>query len=161
AEVNARIENGTMINLNDGDPAESMASLLKKGMYFEDPKDISFVAASLSGIKHSGADLDNTGALNKKKYLVNADEAFLKGGRSFKRRVQLSRNLLGFSEEDSITYEKEKKHPLAVSSQTGVALGKYTISGTVKSQQGTPAANVLIRLKLLIPQDSSTSPDRD
>ena len=47
AEVDTRMDNGTMINLNAGKPAEAMAGLLKKGMYFEDPKDIAFIAATV------------------------------------------------------------------------------------------------------------------
>ena len=160
SEVDGRMENGTMINLNTGNPGETMTGLLKKGLYFEDPKDIAFIAAALSAIKDTGSSIDNTGALNKKKYFVNADEAFLKGGKSFKRRVRLSRNLLGFSEPDSITFEKEKKHPLAVTSQTNVNLGKYTISGTIKNQNDRPVSGVLVRLKLLVPQDSSDISDQ-
>jgi len=161
AEVNSRLENGTMINLNAGKPAEKMTNLLKKGLYFEDPKDIAFIAATLTAVKDGGSVIDNIGALNKKRYFVNADEAFLKGGKSFKRRVLLSRNLLGFSEGDSITFEKEKKHPLAVTSTTNLAIGKYNISGTIKNQVGKPASGVLVRLKLLVPQDTSAASDRD
>ena len=161
AEVNTRIENGTMINLNAGKPAEAMADLLKKGLYFEDPKDIAFIAATLSGVKDTASSIDNIGSLNKKRYFVNADEAFFKGGKSFKSRVLLSRNLLGFSEADSITFEKEKKHPLAVTSKINVDLGKYNISGAVKNRDGQPAPGVLVRLKLLVPQDSSAASDQD
>ncbi|MEO8765320.1 MAG: FtsW/RodA/SpoVE family cell cycle protein [Ginsengibacter sp.] len=160
AEVNTRVENGTMINLNAGKPAEGMTELLKKGLYFEDPKDITFIAATLSGLKDISTPVDNIGALNKKKYFVNADEAFSRGGKSFRRRVLLSRNLLGFSEADSITFEKEKAHPLAVTFQTTIDLGKYTISGTIKNKNGQAASNVLVRLKLLVPQDSSAVPDQ-
>lgn len=159
AEVNTRIENGTAINLNAGKPGETMERLLKKGLYFEDPKDIAFIAAAMA-TKDTGSALDNVGELNKKKYFVNAEEAFSKGGKSFKRRVALSRNLLGFSEADSITFEKEKMHPLDVTSQTIVDLGKYNISGVIKNQKGQPASGVLVRLKLLVPQDSSSTSDQ-
>ncbi|HEV8084691.1 MAG TPA: FtsW/RodA/SpoVE family cell cycle protein [Chitinophagaceae bacterium] len=161
AEVNTRIENGTMINLNAGKAAESMKDLLKKGLYFEDPKDIAFIAATISAIKDTGSVIGNIGTLNKKRYFVNADEAFSKGGKSFKRRVLLSRNLLGFSEGDSVTFEREKKHPLAVTYQTNVDLGKYNIAGTIKNQDGQPASGVLVRLKLLVSQDSSAASDQD
>ena len=155
AEVNTRLENGTMINLNASRPGENMESLLKNGLYFEDPKDIAFIAGVLPAVKEEGTTIDNIGALNKKKYFVNADEAFLKGGKSFKKRVLLSRNLLGFSEADSISFEKEKTHPLAVTSQTSVDLGKYNISGIIKNQNNQPSSGVLVRLKLLVPQDST------
>ena len=161
AEVNSRMENGTMINLNVGRPGDNMNSLMKKGLYFEDPKDIAFISTALSGIKDDGTVVDNVGALNKKKYFVNADEAFLKGGKSFKRRVLLSRNLLGFGEADSINFEKEKARPLVVTSQTSVDLGKYNISGVIKNQEDQPASGVLVRLKLLVPQDSNAVADRN
>ncbi len=159
AQVHIRLENGTMIKLNDGKPAENMERLLKTGLYFEDPKDIAFVAATLSA-KHTGSAMDNVGELNKKKYFVNAEEAFLKGGKSFKKRVVLSRNLLGFSENDSISFEKEKAHPLAVTSQTNVDEGKYNITGVINNQNNEPAPGVLIRLKLLVSQDSSNTPNQ-
>ena len=40
-------------------------------------------------------------------------------------------------------------------------LGKYNISGTIKNQDGQPASGVLVRLKLLVPQDSSAASDQD
>ena len=161
AEVDSRVENGTMINLNAGNTAEAMTGLLKKGMYFEDPKDIAFIAATVEAAKEPGSIIDNIGALNKKQYFVNADEAFLKGGKSFKHRVELSRELLGFSDIDSTSFEKEKKHPLQVSAQTNVDLGNYNISGIIKKQDGQPAAGVLLRLRQLVPQDSSSASDGD
>ena len=161
AEVDARIDNGTMINLNAGKPAEAMTELLNKGMYFEDPKDIAFIASTVTAAKEPGSTIDNIGTLNKKQYFVNADEAFLEGGKSFRNRVELSRDLLGFSDIDSTSFEKERKHPLHVSAQTNVDLGSHKISGTVKNQDGQPASGVLLRLRLLVPQDSSTATDED
>ena len=161
AEVDTRIENGTMINLNSGRPAETMTEVLKKGMYFEDPKDIAFIAATMSAAKDTGTVIENIGTLNKNKYFVNADEAFAKGGSSFKRRVLLSRELLGFSDADSTSFEKERNHPLQVTSQTNVDLGTDNISGSVKSQNGQPVAGALIRLRMLVPQDSITASGDD
>lgn len=157
-EAHNRLANGTMINLNNGNTSENMAGLLKNGMYFEDPKDIAFVAAEMKK-KDDGTAMDNVGELNKKQYVVNADEAFARGGKSFKKRVQLSRNLLGFSEADSITYEKEKLKPLQVTAQTNVGFGKYKISGSIKNAEGQPAPGALVRLKLLVAQDSSAAAD--
>ncbi len=154
AEVDVRIDNGTMINLNSGKPGEAMAGVLKNGKYFEDPKDIAFIAATVAAAKVPGSIIDNIGTLNKKQYFVNADEAFLKGGKSFKRRVELSRDLLGFSGSDSISFEKEKKHNLNVPAQTNLDLGTDNITGTVK-QGDQPAFGVLLRLRMLVPQDSS------
>ncbi|MEP7229202.1 MAG: FtsW/RodA/SpoVE family cell cycle protein [Ginsengibacter sp.] len=156
-EVETRIGNGTMINLNTGRPGESMTEVLKKGMYFEDPKDIAFIAATMATAKGDGSVMENIGTLNKNQYFLNADEAFAKGGASFKRRVLLSRELLGFSGDDSTSFEKERKHPLQVAAQTNVDLGTDNISGTVKSEDGRPATGVLLRLRMLVPQDSVTA----
>ena len=161
ADVNNRVNNGTMVNLNAGNTAEAMTDLLKKGMYFEDPKDIAFIAATVAAAKEPGSAIDNIGTLNKKQYFVSADEAFLKGGKSFRHRVELSRDLLGFSDVDSTSFEKEKKHPLHVSAQTNAGLGNYHIAGTIKKQDGQPAPNVLLRLRLLVPQESSSASDDD
>ena len=157
-EVDSRLANGTMINLNDHANPGSMDSLLKKGLYFEDPKDIQFIADAIKAARDTSSGMDNIGELNKKIFFVNADEAFLKGGKSFKRRVQLSRNLLGFSEPDSISFEKERIHPLVVGSKTNVAIGDQDISGIIKTQHEEVVAGVLVRLKFLpVPDSSSTS----
>ena len=158
-DVTSRIENGTMINLNAGNIKENMAGLLAKGQYFEDPKDIAFIASTITSAGDSSQQLDNAGELNKKKYFVTADEAFTNGGKSFKRRVQLSRNLLGFAEADSLTYDREKKHPMAVGSQTDAALGNLKISGIIKDQQGNPVAGALARLKAAALADSNAVSD--
>ncbi len=153
ADVDNRLQNGTMINLNNGKLSGNMQVLLQKGMYFEDPKDIAFIAHNLDKQGDIGM-IDNAGELNKKKFYVSADEAFSNGGRSFKKRVLLSRNLLGFSEADSITFEKERTKPLAVTSQTNAGLGNLSISGTIKDQNGQPVTAALVRLKQLAAQDS-------
>src|SRR5437868_6422662 len=79
-EVNARMENGTMVNLNDITDTGSIKNLLKKGFYFEDPKDIQFIASTIKAAKDPSLTIDNTGELNKQRYFVNADEAFVNGG---------------------------------------------------------------------------------
>ena len=98
AEVQPRLDEGTMVNLNDKDPGKRIKQLLEKGYYFDDPKDIelirSVVDASLT--KEEG-DVDNIGELNLRKYYVVADEAFARGGESFKKRVNASRSLLGYT----------------------------------------------------------------
>ena len=155
SEVNIRMENGTMINLNEKSDVESIKNLLIKGLYFEDPKDIDFIASTIKKAKDPSVPIDNAGELNKQKYFVNADEAFAKGGKSFKSRVTLSRNLLGFSEPDSITFEKEKIHLLNVGLLNNLGLGAYSISGAIKNHGNQPAVGVLMRLKLLASADTS------
>ncbi len=151
ADVNSRLESGTMMNLNDNRSSENMTKLLESGMYFEDAKDISFIAT------RTAVEMANVGALNKSALFVNADEAFLKGGSSFKKRVILSRNLLGFSGPDSISFEKEKAQPMAVNAATNAALGNHQISGIINNKEGQPVAGALVRLKALALQDSTTA----
>ena len=161
AEVDSRMANGTMINLNDAKPGERMKDLLKKGMYFEDPKDISFIATKVAAAKEPGTQIDNVGTLNKVPYFVNADQAYSQGGASFKKRVELSRDLLGFSKEDSTSFKKETTHPLQVGSQTNVGLGTGAISGTIKNHGGQPVQAALLRLRLLVPQDNTDATGDD
>ena len=163
AEVKTRIGNGTMINLNDDKPGERMKEVLEKGMYFEDPKDVSFITTTVAAAKKQGREIDNAGTLNKAPYFINADQAFSEGGASFKKRVELSRDLLGFSRDDSTSFKKETQHPMQVSAQTDVGLGTGTISGTIKNHSGQPVQGALLRLRLLVPQDNTdaTGDDND
>src|SRR6185312_4354840 len=101
------------------------------------------------------------GTLNKAPYFVNADEAFSQGGASFKKRVELSRDLLGFSKDDPTSFTKETQHPLQVAAQTSVGLGSGTISGTVKNHSGQPVQGALLRLRLLVPQDNTDATGDD
>ncbi|MEO7306532.1 MAG: FtsW/RodA/SpoVE family cell cycle protein, partial [Ferruginibacter sp.] len=161
AEVHTRMENGTMINLNDNRNYENMTTLLQRGMYFEDPKDVSFIASTVATARDTTVIMANVGELNKKDLFVNADEAFLKGGRSFKKRVMLSRNLLGFSGPDSISFEKERSKPLAVTAETNAGLGDHQISGMIKNKNGQPVPGALVRLKGLALQDSTTASESE
>ncbi len=160
AEVNTRMGEGTMVNLNDSANNRSMASLLEKGRYIEDPKDISFIVSTVAIANDSTRKMDNVGELNKQRFFVNADEAFLKAGRSFKKRVSLSRELLGFSGADSISFEKERSHPLAVSSQTNVGMGSAVISGVIRNRDGNGVPGALVRLKALVSPDSTAISDQ-
>src|SRR5678816_574054 len=64
-EVPRRLQDGSMVNLNDPKPADNLASLLQRGFYLEDPKDIALIqfvtAQGFSGIE----EMDNIGELNK------------------------------------------------------------------------------------------------
>ncbi|MEO5647272.1 MAG: FtsW/RodA/SpoVE family cell cycle protein, partial [Chitinophagaceae bacterium] len=155
AEVPRRISDGTMINLNFDQPGERMRALLIKGFYFEDKKDINLIAAAVDKGRASLTEpIDNIGELNKRRYNINAEEAYAVGGKSYRRRIEISRALLGFSEMDSIFYEKELKQPLQVSAGTAVNLGDHKISGTVQVPSTLPVPGVLIRLHMIVPKDS-------
>jgi len=154
AEVPQRLADGSMVNLNSADAAEKLGALLQKGFYFEDGRDVALIRTSVEkGLAESNEEIDNIGELNKRKYFVVADEAAAKGGESFQKRVKLSRGLLGFSGPDSVRFEEEKKAPPTLSSSNNLAMGNITISGTVAAGE-TPVGGVLVRLQMLIPQDS-------
>jgi hypothetical protein len=94
-DVDKRLADGTMINLTDPGAADHMAALLRKGYYFEDPKDIALIQAAVSrGMADGREQIDNIGELNKSKYNVLADDAFDKGGITFKKRVLNARSSL-------------------------------------------------------------------
>src|SRR5215203_2699295 len=86
-EVPKRLGDGSMINLNDPDPGIQMKLLLQRGFYYEDPKDIQLIS-SIIGQRLNTQDerIDNIGELNKRKYDVEAEQAFQLGGESFKKR---------------------------------------------------------------------------
>lgn len=111
AEVPQRLANGTMINLNDELPGQRIKTLLERGFYFEDPKDVQFISSVVTQKMTGGEAIDNIGELNKAKYNVDAERAFVLGGESFKKRVQVSRMQLGFSGDDTLRYIQEKTAP--------------------------------------------------
>ena len=43
ADVDKRLKEGTMVNLNAKDPARHMAEMLQKGYYFDDQRDIDLI----------------------------------------------------------------------------------------------------------------------
>ena len=122
-EVAQRTSEGSMMNLNDPDPGPRMKVLLQRGFYFEDPKDIELVRSVITQRLHPEAEsIDNIGELNKRKYDVEADQAFTQGGESFKKRIRLSRTLLGYSGSDSVRFLQEKTSPPQLPAVNNIAL---------------------------------------
>ncbi|MEJ6981804.1 FtsW/RodA/SpoVE family cell cycle protein [Pedobacter sp. P351] len=157
-DVSSRLSDGTMLNLNSQDPGEGIKTLLQKGYYFEDKKDISLIQSAVAaGLNPAEKPIDNIGELNKRKFFVEADEADLKGGESFKKRVKVSRSLLGFTGDDSIAFSQERSKPQQLPSITNVGLGKNSISGKILTKDKQPASGVLVRLEMILPQDSAYS----
>ncbi|HMI01526.1 MAG TPA: hypothetical protein VK541_03540, partial [Pedobacter sp.] len=86
-DVASRLDNGTMINLNEKQPGRLIGGLLEKGYYFEDKKDIALIESVVTGgAKLFKEPIDNVGELNKRRFFVNADSAFVHVGRNFKKR---------------------------------------------------------------------------
>ena len=152
-EVSPRLKAGTMVNLNAVNPAKNIRNLLKKGYYFEDQRDVDLIESTIGNATQNTLQLDNIGEINKRRYFILADEAFKKGGKSFKARVLASRALLGYTGDDSLKFEQEQKNPLQYASKTDLGLGEYQISGKIVEQE-KPVADVLIRLEMILPQDS-------
>src|SRR5687768_4091445 len=112
-EVPLRLADGTIMNINDPKPGERINALLTRGFYFRDKADIDLVTSVINREElETTAELDNIGELNKNKYSVNADEAFTKGGETFRKRVKVSRGLLGFSDTDSTLFDQERNAPM-------------------------------------------------
>jgi hypothetical protein len=152
-DVDKRLQDGTIVNLNAPNPARNVAALLKKGYYFDDPRDVDYIQSTIAGKANAATAFDNAGELNKRRYYVNADEAMERGGESFKQRVLDSRELLGYTGDDSIRFTQEKSHPPEVPAQNDLGLGEYSISGTIKHKDGL-VAGVLVRLNMILPKDS-------
>ncbi|HLL41629.1 MAG TPA: FtsW/RodA/SpoVE family cell cycle protein, partial [Segetibacter sp.] len=72
----------------------------------------------------------------------------------FKKRVQVERSLLGFADEDSFLYEKERRKPSPLPAGNDLAMGNGAINGAVLKANKLPVPGVLVRLRLILPQDS-------
>ena len=154
-EVPARIRDGSMVNINGPEPAKRLQELLLSRYYFEDPVDVALAGKAIqNGFASGDVFIDNIGELNKKRFFVNADEAYAKGGISYKKRARLSRYLIGFTGDDSLLYEKEAKAPAALTASADAGMGKYSISGKILDQEDDPVAGVLLRLNMVVPEDS-------
>jgi cell division protein FtsW (lipid II flippase) len=157
-EVDQRLGSLNMVDLNADQPGERMKELLTRGFYFDDPRDIDLVANTVSQRIHLGEDvIDNIGELNKSKYNINADDAFNAGGNSFKKRVQLSRSLLGYTGDDSVRFEQEMRSPPPLPSVHHSGLGESVIGGQISNRDGNAVQGVLVRLQMVVPQDSTYS----
>jgi cell division protein FtsW (lipid II flippase) len=156
-DVDKRLKDGTIVNLNAPNTARSVAALLQKGYYFDDLKDVDYIRATIASKANAGELFDNAGEINKRKYYVNADDAYANGGESFKKRVIVSRSLLGYTGEDSIRFTQEKNSPPQLPSQTDLGLGQFSISGVIVKHKDQPIGGVLVRLNMILPQDSIVS----
>jgi hypothetical protein len=86
-DVDKRLKDGTIVNLNAPNPAKNVASLLKKAIILMIPRDVDYIESVIAAKANAAGAFDNAGELNKRKYYVNADEAIEQGGESFRQRV--------------------------------------------------------------------------
>jgi cell division protein FtsW (lipid II flippase) len=155
ADVPARLAEGSMVNLNSDRAADQLKGVLQKGYYFEDQRDIEIIGRSVASglVAHEGT-IDNIGELNKTLYYVPADEAFSSGGESFRRRAALSRTLIGFFGADSNRFVQEKNAAPPLPATTNLGQGNYSIKGRIRNADGGAVGGVLVRLEMVLPQDS-------
>jgi len=152
-DVDQRLKDGTIVNLNAPGQANAVKALLARGYYFEDPNDITVIGNSIAAQESKGLSFTNIGDLNKRKFNVLADDAALTGGVSFKKRVAVSRSLLGFTGDDESRFQQEKTSPAALAAVKSLGLGSGTIKGKV-SLKGDAVSGVLVRLSTVLPSDS-------
>jgi cell division protein FtsW (lipid II flippase)/cell division protein FtsI/penicillin-binding protein 2 len=153
-DVAKRLHDGTMVNLNAKNPAKNVRTLLERGYYFEDKRDIDLIEKVIAERVKSGSKFENIGELNKRRYDVNADSAIIEGGKSFQQRVVVSRSLLGYTGDDSLRFVEEKTKPPILPAVTDAGLAGSSISGQILEKK-VPVAGVLVRLQLILPQDSA------
>ncbi|WP_207425390.1 FtsW/RodA/SpoVE family cell cycle protein [Pedobacter sp. SYSU D00535] len=157
-DVAQRLKAGTMVNLNSLNISEGIRTLLQKGYYFEEKKDIELISSVVGKVRSSETNqIDNIGELNKRKYYVVADDAFQSGGESFKKRVTASRSFLGYTGADSALFVTERTSPMAVNAETNVGMGSNRIKGQVLNKDDEAVSGVLVRLEMILPQDSAYS----
>ena len=149
AETDTKIAAGNIVNLNAPEPVKEVMGVLERGNYDLDKRDIGFIGAVLGSRLEVGETFTNIGELNKRKYYVPAEEAYQQGGASFKKRVLLSRALLGFDEETGVSYDRELKQPREYPAAVDLKKGEFGISGEVL-EKGAGVAGVLVKLQQVI-----------
>ena len=154
-EVPSRLRQGSMVNLNTPQPDVQVKHLLQSQFYLQDARDIEFAGNAIAkSLAINNEPLSNVGELNKRRFHVNADEAFVQGGESYKKRVKLYRNLLGFVDEDSLRFEIERNSPPSLPATINLGMGNFGISGVIYEAANKPMPNVLVRLETVVPHDS-------
>ncbi|RYY99526.1 MAG: cell cycle protein [Chitinophagaceae bacterium] len=161
AEVGPRLQDGSMVHLNAPAPADALAKLLQQGYYFEDPRDVALIRKSVAAQLAPDTRIDNIGELNKRAYNISAEDALGKGGAAFQKRARLSYRLLGFSGPDSLRYGQERRSPPALPATVNLGNGGGRIEGSIEDRGGVVASGVLVRLELVLPQDSIYTGETD
>ncbi|HEX9956938.1 MAG TPA: FtsW/RodA/SpoVE family cell cycle protein, partial [Fibrella sp.] len=160
--VEVRLQNGTLVNLNAPNSAQALATLLEKGYHFDDKRDIRFIQTAVSDARSADTSpIDNVGELNKRRFNVLANEAFDKGGKSFKKRVTASRALLGLTDDDSMARNADRSVTSSLLSSTDVGMSGHSLSGIIRTRDSGPVPGVRVRLVMVLPHDSTSIGDGD
>lgn len=150
-EVPQRISDGSMVNLNEGQLDQRIKSLLEKGFYFEDPRDIALAYKTVSQGLATEAAMDNIGELNKKRFFLTTEQAFNEGGESYRKRAELARTLIGFTGIDSNRFKQELTNPPQLPPTVNLQMGKYSVKGRVNYKDKNEGAGILVRLQMILP----------
>ncbi|GAA4325610.1 FtsW/RodA/SpoVE family cell cycle protein [Flaviaesturariibacter amylovorans] len=161
AEVAPRLQDGSMVHLNAPAPADALAKLLRQGYYLEDPRDITLIRNSVAVQLTPGTRIDNIGELNKRAYNIPAEDALHKGGAVFHKRARLSYRLLGFSGPDSVRYAQELRSAPPLPPTVDLGAGGGRIAGRIEDREGAAVGGALVRLELVLPQDSIYTGETD
>ncbi len=153
-EVPQRLNDGSMINLNSPKPADNLATTLQKGFYFEDQRDINLIKSVAEQGFRGIDEMDNIGELNKRSFEVSVEDAYARGGDAFRKRARVARLLVGFSGADSLRFDREKRSPPKLPSTVNIGLGVHVISGAIQTREKLVSSGVLVRLQMILPQDS-------
>ncbi len=152
-DVDGKLKQGELVNLNAPDASQALASLLTNGYYFEDKRDVAFSQKAFADARRADSSIiDNVGDLNKRRFWVLADEAFAQGGRSYKKRVTLSRALLGLTHDDSLQFGALQTTARPLPAVADAGLRGYGLTGSVRREAGEPVPGVLVRLRLVTPE---------
>ncbi|MEO7444255.1 MAG: FtsW/RodA/SpoVE family cell cycle protein [Ferruginibacter sp.] len=154
-EVPSRLAAGSMVNLNDSAVAPHVRKLLIQGKYYRDSKDINLAAKALERAYSNNSTIDNIGEINKNAFSIQATEALANGGKVYKQRALSSFERVGFVNEDSLVYLPAVAAKLLLLPAVNVALGKGVVSGNIHTPEDIPVAGAIVKLRLVIPQDSN------
>ena len=147
-DTNTAYDNKEALNLSADFSQEEFKDILKKGAYFDDKEYEDFITQALAEKLKTYKHLANLGQLNKKPFLVEAEEMKKQGGDWGRFRYLNSATKLGL---DSIllanidTKYAELPHQVSIEKEnTGIRIsGKVTVK---KDKKSTPAPHVLVRL---------------
>lgn len=154
--IDQALRQGTVVNLNAPDSPQALARLLTNGYYFDDKHDVAFVQQVFAQARRSDSTvIDNLGALNKKRFWVLADDAFAQGGHSYKKRVALSRQLIGLPHDDSLQLTAVQTTAKPLSAIADAGLQGYALQGAVRREGGEPVTGVLVRLRMVVPEETN------
>jgi hypothetical protein len=80
---------------------------------------------------------------------------FRKVDKTSKRGFLIPVHCWGYTGEDSVLFKKESVNPTALKAEIAVNQGQYNITGKVIDTAGKPVPGVLIKLQMILPQDST------